>query len=412
MDQRGQSQRAQLWERVVEVTIALAVVIGLTAWIIIDRNRQQNAAEQATGDGLSVVTTAPIKINLSYVTNGLKSVTAMGYIRGDDRLYVAEQRGTVRMIKGGKLETQPVLDISSKVRNADEMGLIGLAFDPLMQSNPFVYVHYSDARDGASVIARYTLNDDRSRADPASERVILRQFQPFPNHNGGQLAFGPDEYLYIGFGDGGGAGDPQNNAQNLNTWLGKILRIDVHNVSPYSVPDSNPFINKAGIKPEIWDYGLRNPWRFSFDDIGRRMIIADVGQKNFEEINVEKLERGGNNYGWRCYEGEETYDATGCAEKKTMTMPRVSYAHAEDRCSITGGYVYNGSRLSGLNARYIYGDFCTGEIWSLEYLKASAMPRLELNAGFKISTFGEDNSNNIYVADYDAGIIYRIVYAV
>ena len=390
-----------------EVAFALAVIVGLTFWVISNR-RDQAAHAPKPANSLNVVTTAPIKLGLAYVTNGFTKITSISHINGDGRLYVTEQPGLIKVIKDGVLQPQPFLDLTAKVRLDSEMGLLGLAFDPNFATTHYVFVFYSAKQDGADIVARYTVSADGTVADPASAKIVLQQAEPFPNHNGGQLAFGPEGYLYIGIGDGGSAGDPQDNAQNLGTWLGKILRIDVHTGDPYSAPADNPFVKTAGAKPEIWDFGLRNPWRFSFDSAGKQLVIADVGQGTVEEVDTEAMGKGGNNYGWRCFEGEKSFNAAKCKEASAYVAPRLTYTHDKNRCSITGGYVYNGSRLAGYGGRYVYADYCTGEIFSVDLANKNDQPQLEIATHFTISTFGEDNDHNLYTADYGAGIIYKL----
>jgi len=407
MDKGAANPGVRIWERVLEVVFVVAVVAGITIWVIINHRNETPAAPAKTAP-LNVVSTAPLKLSLTYYVNGVHDITNIVSAPPDGRLFVTEHAGRILIIKDDVLQDQPLLDIHGKVKNDGEMGLIGLAFDPSFATNRYFYVTYSDIRDTSTVVSRFTADSQLTAADPATEKVLLRQPQIYPNHKGGQLAFGSDGYLYIGLGDGGSAGDPQDNAQNLGTWLGKILRIDVHKGDPYAVPVDNPFVKTAGAKPEIWDYGLRNPWRFSFVRTNHQLVIADVGQDKSEEIDVEAAGKGGNNYGWRCVEGDQSYNPANCKPVDSYVAPRFTYTHDNERCSITGGFVYEGNRLATFVGRYIYGDYCTGEIWSVDYTDKAAKPTLEASTHFKISTFGEGKDGSLYVADYDDGVIYKL----
>lgn len=330
-----------------------------------------------------------------------------------NRLFVVEQAGTIRVFDGGAGSTAAstlFLDISSKVMAGGEQGLLGLAFHPNYTANRFFYVNYTAVPDGATVIARFTAStSDPNTADPASETEILRVTQPFANHNGGQLAFGPDGFLYIGLGDGGGAGDPLGNAQNRGVLLGKILRIDVDNPSAgrsYGIPADNPFAgNSQGFREEIYAYGFRNPWRFSFDTTGGGLWAGDVGQNRREEIDL--VARGGN-YGWPTLEGNECFQPPSGCDRTGLALPVVDYGRSEG-ITVTGGYVYRGAALPVLAGRYIYGDFGSGRIWSLPADNPSAAGRaLLIDSGLTISSFGTDEQHELYIVDYDGGKIYRL----
>jgi glucose/arabinose dehydrogenase len=269
------------------------------------------------------------------------------------------------------------------------------------------YVNYTD-RKGDTVVARYRLTPDADQADPKSEEVILFIEQPFANHNGGQLAFGPDGYLYIGMGDGGAVGDPFNNGQKPGALLGKLLRIDVESgVKPYSIPPRNPFIGKKEFRSEIWAFGLRNPWRFSFDRKTGDLYIADVGQNKYEEIDFQPASSaGGENYGWNIMEGTHCYRSGNC-DTAGLMMPAAEYDHSKG-CSITGGMVYRGKEFPGLQGIYFYSDYCSGRIWGLGKSNDAWQNRELLKSGAAVSTFGEDEQGNLYVADYSAGVLYKI----
>ncbi len=283
----------------------------------------------------------------------------------------------------------------------NEQGLLGLAFHPNFQQNPYFYVNYIDL-NGNTVIARFTANGNL--ADPTSEKDLLHIRQSFPNHNGGQMAFGPDEYLYMGLGDGGSEGDPDRNGQNTNVLLGKILRIDVDHGEPYAVPADNPFVNGGG-KSEIWEYGLRNPWRFSFDKPSGNLYIADVGQDLWEEVDVVPAKAGGLNFGWSYYEGMHPYAGQPPANAK-FTFPATEYSHAVGGCAVIGGYVYRG-KMHEWQGVYFYGDDCSGFIWGLIHTSGGWQSQLLFRTGANITTFGQDPSGEIYFADR-RGTIYQL----
>ena len=288
-----------------------------------------------------------------------------------------------------------------------------MAFPPGFASKGYFYVNYTRVPDGATVVARYRVSaGDANVADPASEEVILTVPQPFANHNGGQLAFGPDGYLYIGMGDGGSGGDPLNNGQNPGTLLGKTPA-DRRGVrrAPYGVPPDNPFVRAAGYLPEIWALGLRNPWRFSFDRGTGDLYIGDVGQGNFEEIDFQPAgDPGGRNYGWNIMEGDRCYPpgTVGC-NRTGLALPVFVYDHALG-CSVTGGHVYRGSALPSLQGVYLFGDFCSGRIWGIRKNGAAwDNALLADNTTLTITTFGEDESGNVYVVNYANGDLLKIL---
>lgn len=325
---------------------------------------------------------------------------------GSGRVFVLEQVGRIRIIQNGQLLPGPFLDISNLVgSNASERGLLGLAFHPNYAENGFFYVNYTD-RDGNTRIARFSVSaTDPNLADPASRVELLRIEQPYGNHNGGSLAFGPDGYLYAGLGDGGSAGDPLNAGQSRNTLLGKILRLDVNNGQPYAIPADNPFAAGGG-EPEIWAYGLRNPWKIAFDRATGDLYIADVGQNQWEEINFTPAGApGGLNYGWRFMEGSHDYSG-GLYDRAALVLPVAEYTHS-DGCSVTGGQVYRGKSLPGWQGVYLYGDFCSGNIWGLLKTAHGFSNSLLFKTGFRISTFGLDDDGEIYLADY-SGAVYRL----
>jgi len=328
---------------------------------------------------------------------------------GSGRIFVVEQGGRIRIIRNGVLEATPFLDIAGRVGCCGERGLLSVAFPPGYATKGRFYVNYTN-KSGNTVVARYRLTTNPDVADPGSEQVVLTVSQPYSNHNGGQLAFGPnDGYLYIGMGDGGSGGDPENRAQNPAELLGKLLRIDVESGgNPYLVPATNPFVQTTGYRGEIWALGLRNPWRFAFDRLNGDLYIADVGQAEYEEVNYQPgASAGGQNYGWRIMEGSHCYNPANC-NPSGLTLPVVEYSHAEG-CSITGGVAYRGTQFDRMQGIYFYADYCNGKIWGLRSAAASWSARLLLDTPFSITTFGEDEAGEIYVADFSGGEIYRIV---
>ena len=325
---------------------------------------------------------------------------------GSNRLFLVQQNGVIRILRNGALVTAPFLDIRTKTRASGECGLLGLAFPPGFTDRGYFYVDYTNPGCTESIVARYRVSANTDVADPDSEQVILRQTQPFTNHNGGGIVFGPDGYLYIGFGDGGSGGDPQNNGQILGTFLGKILRIDTESgTAPYAVPRSNPFTNN---KTEIWAYGLRNPWRFSFDRQTGDLWIADVGQNRAEEINFQPAaSKGGENYGWRLMEGLSCFTPSNC-DRTGLTLPVLEYTRNQNDVSVTGGHVYRGARSPSLRGTYVYGDYNSGRIWGIRHEGTQFSNRLLLDSSINISSFGEDEAGEVYVASHGTGEIFRL----
>ncbi len=335
---------------------------------------------------------------------------------GDDRLFVIEKTGKIRIIKDNSLVASPFLDITTKVRSSgNEQGLLGMAFHPDYKKNGLLYVNYTDRSNSTmTVIEEYKVSADSNKIDSTSGRMLLTVVQPYTNHNGGCIKFGKDGYLYIGMGDGGSANDPQNNAQNKKSRLGKILRIDVDTSASFKVPASNPFVHDSSYLPEIWAVGMRNPWRFSMDKLTGDIWIGDVGQGSWEEVDFEPYgDPGGHNYGWRCYEGNADFNLAGCDVKSKFTFPIFDYLSDEtiNGCSVTGGYVYRGSRFPTLYGKYIYGDYCSGKIWTLEKKAGNAYANTLVfdftnNA---LTSFGEDAQGNLYFADASTSSIYQIL---
>jgi glucose/arabinose dehydrogenase len=318
---------------------------------------------------------------------------------GNGRLFIIEKYGTIRVLENGQLLDEPFLNIDDRVNdNSNEMGLLGLAFHPEYEQNGYFYVNYTGS-GGDTRISRFQA--DGNAADPNSELVLLTIEQPYPNHNGGAVAFGPDGYLYLGLGDGGLAGDPHKNGQNTETLLGKILRIDVNSGDPYVIPADNPFGN------EVWAYGLRNPWRISFDRASGDLWIGDVGQGEWEEIDY--FPTGGvpgANYGWSIMEGNHGYDGE---PQPGLLLPVAEYSHSSgDGCSVTGGYVYRGSSMPEWNGIYIYGDYCSGRIWGLLQSNGAWQNQFLFSMDVTITSFGEDEAGELYLAS-DNGNVYKLV---
>jgi len=365
------------------------------------------------GHRSSSATSAIPQLSLVPTTGGFTHPTHITHAGdGSGRLFIVEQGGLIKIIKNGSALPTPFLDVSPLLKSsAGEQGLLSVAFPPGYAGKQYFYIDYTGTQGvGDTVIARYHTTADPDIADPASAQTLLEVVQPFTNHNGGQLAFGPDGYLYIGMGDGGSGGDPFNNAQNPLSLLGKILRIDVESqLDQYSSPLSNPFIGNAGYRPEIWALGLRNPWRFSFDLETGDLYIADVGQNLYEEVNIQPAaSSGGENYGWNIMEGFHCYNSASC-NQSGLTLPVVEYGHSLGDCSITGGFVYRGREFSVLQGVYIYGDYCSGKIWGLRRAGGAWENKLILDSDLLISTFGEDEAGNLYVADHATGDIYKII---
>ncbi len=331
---------------------------------------------------------------------------------GSGRLFVVERAGVIRVFQGVETVTSmsEFLNIKDSIVSGGELGLLGLAFHPQYATNGYFYVNYTADNPLRSVIARYRVTPgDPLKADSASKLVLLEVAQPYTNHNGGQVAFGPDGYLYIALGDGGSGGDPQNNGQNRSSLLGKILRIDVDTTSggkPYGIPADNPFVgNASGWREEIYAYGLRNPWRFSFDPVTNRLWAADVGQNRVEEIDIIQK---GENYGWRIMEGTLCYDPSSGCDTTGLKLPVWEYDRSLGY-SITGGYVYRGSAIPSLVGKYVYGDYVSRRIWALEYDGTSAPTNQELvPSSSYISSFGVDASGEIYVCDITAGKMFLL----
>jgi glucose/arabinose dehydrogenase len=354
-------------------------------------------------------------LTTALVAGGFEQPVALESNGDDCRLFVVEQEGRIQVIRDGSVLPAPFLDIAARVGSGGERGLLGLAFHPQYSRNGRFFVNYTD-RNGDTHIAEFQANPPTSdTADPASERLLLFVGQPFANHNGGGLAFGPrDGFLYIALGDGGSGGDPFGNGQGLGTHLGKMLRIDVDSGSPYGVPASNPFVSTPGAKPEIWAYGLRNPWRLAFDRETGDMLIADVGQNAVEEIDLGLASRGGGeNYGWNITEGSACFSPRVGCNKSGLTLPVVEYSQAEGGCAVMGGVVYRGSRMPGYHGTYFYSDFCQPFVRSFRVANGQAVDARDWTASLgrglgNVSAFGTDVAGEAYIVDY-GGEIYQIL---
>lgn len=373
------------------------------------------------GADAAVATCTPASgtaLDLELVAEGLERPVLVTAPPGDKRLFIVEQPGRIRIVKDGALLPTPFLDIDPAVRDTgNEQGLLGLAFHPDFATNGRFYVDYiAQDPQADSVVAEYRVTGaNPDIADDSTEQRLMVIDQPASNHNGGMLEFGADGFLYISLGDGGSQHDPDGNGQNTKTWLGSILRIDVDTGSPYGIPAGNPFANSAnGIddpRPEIWAWGLRNPWRFSFDRQTDYIYIGDVGQDAWEEINIGGT-GAGINYGWRVMEGDQCFMAATC-DQAGLAGPIVAYSHGGGRCSVTGGYVYRGSCIPGIQGWYFYGDACTDQIWKIEYPGNNTPVDLsaELGTGVieSLSSFGQDATGELYVTSLLNGRVFKIV---
>jgi glucose/arabinose dehydrogenase len=370
------------------------------------------AASGCSSDTPSEVTTGT-GARLEEVVAGLAFPLYLTAPTGDaSRLFIVERAGAIRIVKDGALLAEPFLDIRDRVSVSGEQGLLGLAFSPTFATDGRFVVHYTDLA-GNTTLSRFQASPtDPDRADPATGALILTAAQPFSNHNGGQIAFGPDGFLYLGLGDGGSSGDPDNRGQNLADLLGSILRIDVRAADPYVVPADNPFIGQPDASPEVWSYGLRNPWRFSFDRATGDLYIGDVGESQREEIDVSPAAEGagrGLNYGWSLMEGSQCFRGPGC-DQTGLELPALEYGHGEG-CSVTGGYVYRGSAIPALQGHYFYADFCQGWVQSFRYdggvvTELTSWPAL--SPGGSVVSFGEDAAGELYIVEA-GGRVFRVV---
>ena len=347
-------------------------------------------------------------LGLETVATGLESPVHLTSPPTDPRLFIVEQRGRIRIVENGRLLPEPFLDITDRVRSGGERGLLSVAFHPRYAQNGWFFVDYTD-RNGNTHIERYSVTRDPDRADPASAKLLLEIDQPYANHNGGLVTFGPDGMLWIGMGDGGSGGDPHRNGQNRSALLAKLLRIDVDHGDPYAIPPDNPYAHGGG-RPEIWAIGLRNPWRFSFDRASGLLYIADVGQDRWEEIDVAPMRTAGLDYGWNVMEGRHPFSReTPGGAPANRIVPAYEYGHSAG-CSVTGGFVYRGRRIPSIVGLYFFADYCEGWVASLRYdgHQAVDVRRWDLGERRDITSFGEDAAGELYVLSQD-GQVDRLV---
>lgn len=351
---------------------------------------------------------AEFKLRLQQVATGLSSPVYVTSPAGDNRIFIVEQQGRIKIIDNGQLIAAPFLDITARVLGGGERGLLSVAFHPQYRTNGFFYVYFTGSA-GEIRIERYTVSTNANVANPSSAKVILTVPHPRSNHNGGLAMFGPDGMLYLGLGDGGGGGDPDRNGQNPNTLLGALLRIDVNAADPYGIPAGNPFVGRTDAKPEIWAIGLRNPWRFSFDRQAGLLYIADVGQVLWEEVNVVSATRPGVNYGWNIMEASSCYNATTC-NRQGLELPAFEYGHGDGSCSVTGGFVYRGAALPEIAGHYFYSDYCRSVIRSFNYQNVAVTDSRvwDIPQVGSIASFGEDAAGELYVTSA-AGQVYKFV---
>ncbi len=399
------------------VSRVASMVLALFVWapLVAVPARGQEASPPAS-PATAVFDPATFGIRLQVVADGFdQPLFVTNANDGSGRLFVVDKTGTIEIVTNGAKSAAPFLDISDRVgSDGSEQGLLGLAFAPDYATSGLFYVDYTD-RNGNTVVSRFKVTSDANVADPRSEQVILQQEQPYPNHNGGSLVFGPDRMLYIGFGDGGSEGDPNGNGQKLDTWLGKILRIDVDPAhatkgATYAVPNTNPFVHRQDAKPEIFAYGLRNPWRFSFDKATGDLYIGDVGQNTIEEIDfVPVNDLAGHNFGWNIMEGTSCYDTDTC-NQHGLTLPVAEYTHEEGGCSVTGGYVYRGEAAPELQGVYLFADYCSGKLWGLGRDATGAWVMSKpMETGAAVSSFGQGELGELYLTDLNSGTVYQIV---
>lgn len=348
-------------------------------------------------------------LRLAPVVGGLDQPVYLTSPAGDDRLFIVEQPGRIRIVQSGLVRATPFLDIADVVRSGGERGLLSLAFHPDYASNGFFYVYYTEAPSGRSNVSRFTVSADPSEADRNTAELLLTVDQPFANHNGGLIAFGPDDMLYIGLGDGGSGGDPQGNGQDPGTLLGSLLRVDVNGGPPFAVPPDNPFVGVAGARDEIWAYGLRNPWRYAFDAVDGWLYIADVGQSAFEEVNVVVAADGGLNFGWNVMEASSCFGVQNC-DQAGLELPLAEYAIPDDGCAVIGGYVYRGSAIPAVRGHYFYSDYCGGWLRSFRYASGVAADGREWDVTplQNVQSFGRDAAGELYIL-VAGGDVFQIV---
>jgi glucose/arabinose dehydrogenase len=379
-------------------------LLFLAAAVACDGNG--NATEPPDDDG-----SPPAGVGLETVVDGLDFPVWLASAPDDRRLFVVEKGGRVVIVENGTLLPTPFLDLRGRVSTGSEQGLLSLAFHPGYAANGRFFVNFTDTAGDTRVVEYRVSAGDPDRGDPGSARVILAIEQPFSNHNGGQILFGPDGMLYVGMGDGGSGGDPRGNGQDLGALLGKLLRIDVDGGQPYAIPPDNPFVDTPGARPEVWAYGLRNPWRFSFDRETGDLTIADVGQNQYEEVNAVRGGGPGLNYGWNVMEGVHCFEPSEGCDRSGLTLPVAEYDHG-DGCSVTGGFVYRGSRIPDLRGTYLYSDYCSGFVRSFRFENGRAEDErrwTELEPpDHSVPSFGEDADGELYLLSA-GGTVHKVV---
>lgn len=389
------------------INATLAVAVSLFCGGAREAGSPAESAVVSVSSTAAAVWSAPkVSIALQQIASGLDEPVYLTAPPGDQRLFVVEQAGRIVIIRNGAVLSRAFLDIRKKVGSGWERGLLSVAFHPQYGTNGFLFVNYTD-KHGDTNIERYTVSRDPDVADPASVKPILKIDQPYSNHNGGMNQFGPDGMLYVGMGDGGSQLDPHGNGQSTNVLLGKLLRLNVDRGDPYSTPAANPYARGGG-RPEIWAIGLRNPWRFAFDLKDGNLYIADVGQDRYEEVDVVPMHRAGVNYGWSVMEGFSCLRGSSCTQTG-LQRPALVYGHS-DGCSITGGFVYRGSKIPALDGHYFYADYCREWLRSFKYLNGRVTEQTEWPVG-KVeatSSFGVDAAGELYVVSH-SGKIFRII---
>ncbi len=387
---------------------ALLIAVGMLLWAA-----ACSSLATETGPPPAAEPVFPPEIHLEPLVDAGTKITHLAHAGdGSGRLFLVERAGRIRIIENGRLRRQPFLDIVDLVDSASiEQGLLSVAFDPDFAQNGTFYVNHTNLpTEDDTVIARYTVGANPNRADPDSRRQIFFLEQPANNHNGGLLLFGPDGYLYAGLGDGGRGNDPWDNAENLDVLYGKILRLDVRGQETYAIPPDNPFAGEEGARPEIWAYGFRNPWRFSFDPLTGDLYIGDVGEREWEELSFEPGgSPGGSHFGWNTLEGSQCFEPPSNCDREGKVMPIYEYRHGPDGCSITAGHVYRGRSYPELAGTFFFSDFCTGDIWGARRDPAGQWQFEKLlDTDLAVVSFGLDESGELYVLDLE-GEVFRLL---